>query len=260
MSYTGDRAMIHLIVFIMTKTGKKPRWIWSCFWGIILAIYIGVYIYSACIIFGGLVTYQTEQIYEKYADGLLYTNVDTYKIETTSDLVEIPISEFLEFAQSGDSVQLTVSKISGELIAIQRDGKVLYKVPAVSSAVWIQQPLFLALIGTCIFMLIAVNLKNPKGFVEKLQQEMQILPNQKAFKKTEWHYPLYKSLIRISVRQNNKKQKFWYDADQLGRIENLVKSASPNAELKSERKRNKLRSFTVRDTLNDHTVFTGLFE
>ena len=86
-------------------------------------------------------------------------------------------------------------------------------------------------------MLVAANLKNPKGFVEKLQQELQILPN-KTFKKTEWHYPLYKSLVRISIRQNNKKQKFCYDADQLGQIENLVRSASQNAELQLERKRN----------------------
>ena len=260
MSYAGDHAIIHFITFIMTKTGKKPRWIWNCFLGIILAFWIGVYIYSSCVIFDGLVTYQTEQIYEKYAEGILYTNVDTYKIKTNSDLIEIPISEFLTFAERGTSAQLTVSKISGELVEIQSDGKVLYKVPVVSSAVWIQQPLFLALIGTCIFMLIAVNIKNPKGFVKKMQEEFQILSIQKVFKKTEWHYPLYKSLVRISVRQNNKKQKFWYHADQLEQIENLVRSASQNVELQLERKRNKLRSFTVRDTLNDHMVFTGLFE
>mgnify|MGYP003291095430 CR=1 FL=1 len=40
MSYADDHAIIHLITFIMTKTGKKPRWIWSCFWGIFLAVYI----------------------------------------------------------------------------------------------------------------------------------------------------------------------------------------------------------------------------
>ena len=106
----------------------------------------------------------------------------------------------------------------------------------------------------------AVNIKNPKGFVKKMQEEFQIISIQKVFKKTEWHYPLYKSLVRISVRQNNKKQKFWYNADQLEQIENLIKSASPNAELQSERKRNKIHSFTVTDKLNNHAVFTGFFE
>jgi len=243
----------------MTKTGKKPRWIWSCFWGIILAFWIGLYIYSSCVIFGGLVTYQTEQIYESYQAGYLYTDVNKYEIQTESHLVEIHFSEFLEFAQPGDFLQLTVSKISGELIEIQSDGKVLYKVPVVSSAVWIQQPLFLALIGTCIFMLIAVNIKNPKGFVKKMQEEFQIISIQKVFKKTEWYYPLYKSLVRISVRQNNKKQKFWYNADQLEQIENLIKSASENAELKLETKGNRLVSFTVTDTLNNSVRFKGLF-
>jgi len=174
MSYSGDYAMIHLITFIMTKTGKKPRWVWSCFWGIFLAFYIGLYIYTSCIVFGGLVTYQTEQIYEKYADGILYTNVDSYKIDTTSDRIEIPISKFLTYAERRTSVQLTVSKISGKLYEIQCDGKVLYKVSTAPTAAWAQQPLFLALIGTCIFMLIAVNLKNPKGRLKKLQEEMNI--------------------------------------------------------------------------------------
>ena len=258
MSYAGDHAMIHFITFIMTKTGKKPRWVWNCFWGIFLAIFIGFYIYSSCIVFGGLVTYQTEQIYEKYADGILHTNVDSYKIDTTSDRIEIPISKFLTYAERRTSVQLTVSKISGELYEIQCDGKVLYKVSTAPTVAWAQQPLFLAFIGTCIFMLIAVNLKNPKGFVEKLQQELQILPN-KAFKKTEWHYPLYKSLIRISVRQNGKKSKFWYNTDQLERIEHLVTSSSQNAEMRLKRKKNKTVSFTVLDTLNNHEVFTGFF-
>ena len=258
MIYAGDHAIIHFITFMMTKTGKKPRWVWNCFWGVFLTIFIGFYIYSSCIVFGGLVTYQTEQIYEKYADGILHTNVDSYKIDTTSDLIEIPISKFLTSADRGTSAQFTVSKISGELYEIQYDGKILYKVSTAPTVAWAQQPLFLAFIGTCIFMLIAVNLKNPKGFVEKLQQELQILPN-KAFKKIEWHYPLYKSLIRISVRQNNKKSKFWYHTDQLERIEHLVTSSSKNAELRLKRKKNKTVSFTVLDRLNNHEVFTGFF-
>ena len=174
MSYAGDHAMIRLVVYIMKKTGKKPRWIWNCIWGIFLVFFIGLYIYTSCIIFGGLITYQTEQIYENYESGLLYTNVDTYEISTNSELVEIQISEFLGIAHSGDSIQLTISKISDELFAIQCDGKVLYKVSEVPSAVWIQQPLFLSLIGVLTFMLIAVNVKNPKGFVKKIQLEMNI--------------------------------------------------------------------------------------
>ena len=81
----------------------------------------------------------------------------------------------------------------------------------------------------------------------------------KPFEKTEWHHPLYVSLIDISVRKNNKKLKFWYNIDQLELIENLVNSASENAELKLETKENKIVSFTVVDTLNKHVVFTGLF-
>lgn len=74
-----------------------------------------------------------------------------------------------------------------------------------------------------------------------------------------WIYELYSVLVDISVRQNNKKLKYWYNTDQFEQIEDLVKSASENAELKLETKGNKLVSFKVVDTLNQRVVFTGLF-
>ncbi len=75
----------------------------------------------------------------------------------------------------------------------------------------------------------------------------------------KWKYELYTALVDISARRNNKKHKFWYDTDQLEQIENLVKSASKNAELKLEKNGDKLVSFTVIDTLNNRVAFTGLF-
>jgi hypothetical protein len=65
--------------------------------------------------------------------------------------------------------------------------------------------------------------------------------------------------IATNCFKNNKKLKYWFDTDQLEQIENLVKSASENAELKLETKRNKLVSFKVIDTLYDRVVFKGLF-
>ena len=84
-------------------------------------------------------------------------------------------------------------------------------------------------------------------------------PYRRYHYKTEWHYPLYKSLIRISVRQNNKKTKFWYATEQFEQIEHSIKSASQNAALILKKKKNQLISFTVVDTLNNHEVFTGFF-
>lgn len=75
----------------------------------------------------------------------------------------------------------------------------------------------------------------------------------------KWRYDLYTSLVDIAVRKNNKKLKFWYNIDQLEQIENLVKSASENAELKLETKGNKVVSFAVIDTMNNSVIFAGLF-
>ena len=75
----------------------------------------------------------------------------------------------------------------------------------------------------------------------------------------KWIYELYSVLVDISVRQNNKKLKYWYNIDQFEQIEDLVKSASENAEIKLETKGNKLVSFKVVDILNQCVIFTGLF-
>ena len=79
------------------------------------------------------------------------------------------------------------------------------------------------------------------------------------FHDLEWRFELHELLVGIAVRKNNRKFKFWYETDQLEQIENLVKSASRNAELKLETKGNKIISFKVVDTLNHSVMFTGLF-
>ena len=72
-------------------------------------------------------------------------------------------------------------------------------------------------------------------------------------------YELYSALVDISVRQNNKKHKFWYDIDQLEKIKKIVETASPNAELRLEMKGNKTVSFMVVDKTNNSVIFKGLF-
>lgn len=116
-------------------------------------------------------------------------------------------------------------------------------------------------VATALILLVFVVLfeRQLKEYRRKIEKNTSKTPPSKAFKKIEWYSPLYMSLVDISVRQNNKKNKFWYDIEQLGQIENLVKSASKNAELKLETKGNKIISFTVVDTLNNSVRFTGLF-
>ena len=81
----------------------------------------------------------------------------------------------------------------------------------------------------------------------------------KSPRKNKWHSSLYESLLGLSVRKHYKRNQFWYNAEQLEQIENLVRSASKHAELKLETKENAIVSFTVIDTLNHSVVFTGWF-
>ncbi|MBE6645237.1 MAG: hypothetical protein E7612_07685 [Ruminococcaceae bacterium] len=116
-------------------------------------------------------------------------------------------------------------------------------------------------VATALILLVFVGLfeHQLKEHRRKYARNTAKTPRKKPFKKTAWYHPLYVSLIGISVRQNNKKLKFWYNKNQLEQIETLVKSASPNAELRLETKGNAIISFTVVDTLNNSVRFKGLF-
>lgn len=78
--------------------------------------------------------------------------------------------------------------------------------------------------------------------------------------KDKWKNELYFSLIAISIRQNNKKLKFWYSEAQLEQIEKMVKSASENAGFALETKGDKPVSFSVTDMRNNRVIFTGFFK
>jgi len=110
-----------------------------------------------------------------------------------------------------------------------------------------------------LFVFVVLFERQLKEHRRKIEKNTSKTPPSKAFKEIEWYSPLYMSLVDISVRQNNKKNKFWYDIEQLEQIENLVKSVSENAELKLESKGNKLVSFKVVDIMNQRVIFTGLF-
>ncbi|MBR2907075.1 MAG: hypothetical protein IKC26_03415 [Clostridia bacterium] len=73
-----------------------------------------------------------------------------------------------------------------------------------------------------------------------------------------WRFDLYELLVHLSCK-SNKRDKFWYDIDQLEKIEKIVKSTSKNAELRLEMKGNKTVSFTVVDKTNNSVIFKGLF-
>lgn len=119
--------------------------------------------------------------------------------------------------------------------------------------------LFAFAMALTLLVFVALFERQLKEHRRKIKRNSAKTPRPKPLKKTAWCSSLYTSLIDISIRQNNKKHTFWYDADQLEQIENLVKAASENAELKLETKRNKLVSFKVIDTLYDRVVFKGLF-
>ena len=102
-------------------------------------------------------------------------------------------------------------------------------------------PRAFTLLMTIIFIVFLVLFKRRlEKHRQKIEPNTKKTPRQKPFKKTEWYSPLYNSLVDISVHQNNKKLKFWYNAEQLDEIKGMISNASEYAELKIEEKGERL--------------------
>jgi hypothetical protein len=172
MGNAERNATITIITELLLKNKKKPRLVWNIFFGAMLAFFLILYIYSTVYILGGLSLYEENTRYIKYDEGFLYTEHGEYEIETEE--VDISIDNFIENAKIGDDIKIKVSKLNGELYEIQKNGIVLYQIPLIPIAIWIQQPMFISLMGICIFGLVVTNLKKPKGQLKKLQRELNI--------------------------------------------------------------------------------------
>ena len=95
--------------------------------------------------------------------------------------------------------------------------------------------------------------ESPEGRTKKTRSPYR------SSRKNKWHRLLYESLLDLSVRKHYKRNQFWYNAEQLEQIEDLVRSASQHAELKLEAKDTAIVSFTVIDARDHSVIFTGLF-
>lgn len=152
MGNAERNATIAIITELLLKNKKKTRLVWNIFFGAILAFLLILYIYSTVNILGGLSLYEENTRYIKYDEGFLYTEHGEYEIETEE--VDISIDNFIENAKIGDDIKIKVSKLNGELYEIQKNGIVLYQIPLIPIAIWIQQPMFISFMGICIFGLV----------------------------------------------------------------------------------------------------------
>ena len=146
------------------------------FWNIVFSLFIlfllffaGIFLYR--VLCDHLVR-EEEHVYIGCSDGLLVTEIGTYKI-AHENKQEVNISKLKTTLKHGDKIVLSLSKISGELMEAKHLSSTVYrvKVDQLDAFIILMVIFFLPFLGLSIFMLIVTNIKNPNKKIDSLQRK-----------------------------------------------------------------------------------------
>ena len=150
----------------------RPRYIWNLFLFFLLGVilcFVGIFFYQ---VLEDYICYQTQQIYLDYRNEYLITNSDEFKI-MEKDKQDINVNALIRNVDIGEPIDLTIGTISGELLQVtSQSGQIVYKVSTIQVETIIALlVLVFPIIAILVFLIIAVNVKRPKGPMEKFQRK-----------------------------------------------------------------------------------------
>ena len=152
---------------------KRTRKFWNVFFGIMITASVILMTAPFCLVISERCTYDREEIFVEYKDGVLATSVASYKVVEPGKQ-NVKINNLTKRVEAGDKIELTISKVNGKLIEARHQNEVVYSIEMIPTmpALLFLIVVFLPLIGVMVFLWIVVNLKNPPKKLDKLQGEM----------------------------------------------------------------------------------------
>ncbi len=117
--------------------------------------------------------YVTAEIYSKYENNYLHFNNLKFELPEKSTQ-QIKVDTLLETVPENTEVQLKVAKKSNKLLEVNYNGTVVYKgAVTTKTPIVISFAVCLVVVPFSILMLIATNIKSPKGkFMKKLWRSL----------------------------------------------------------------------------------------
>lgn len=151
---------------------KRSRLFWNVFFSILI---LGVVFAMSCFVYQVVAercTYDSEQIFIEYKNEWLTTDVSSFKIPE-SDKQEIKISNLTKIVNSGETITMTVSSVSGELLEVKFQDDKVYKrqLTPIMPTVVVSIVLVIPMLAFMIFMLVVTNIKHPSKRIDKIQRQ-----------------------------------------------------------------------------------------
>ena len=118
----------------------------------------------------------SKQVYVDYCDGYLVTKNNTYEIAEYENQ-EVKIKELIQTVKPNDEIEVSVSKINGDLIEVNCLEKTVYKKELFSIVSFVIAAIILIIpmLSLCIFFLVVTNIKNPNKRIAKIQSKYLLI-------------------------------------------------------------------------------------
>ena len=151
---------------------KRPRWFWNVFFGILITLIVLSITYGFFQVAAHHFNHSEEHVFVEYKDQYLVTQTNSFVI-VEEEKQDISIGRLLKKVKSGNTIVLTVSDISDELLEVSYLDEVVYRRELSSMTVFIVFCFVLVfpILGFGIFMLVVTNIKNPSKRIDKIQSQ-----------------------------------------------------------------------------------------
>ena len=151
---------------------KRPRWFWNVFLGTLIAIIVITLSCGFIQVASDTFNHREEHIFVEYKENQLITESGSFKV-VEEEKQDVSIRKLIKKVKSGDTVILTISDISGELLEAKYLNDVVYKQKLSSMTVFIVFCFILVfpILGLVVFMLVVTNIKNPSKRIDKIQSQ-----------------------------------------------------------------------------------------
>ena len=132
---------------------------WNLIAGVIALLLVLFYAIELFEVLDERIYYQAEQTFVSYEDKTVVTNSSTYNLAIDES---IRINSVESKLQSGDTITLKISKLTGVLLEISKDDIVVYQGKQASwSAIISNSAIFVVVMALIVAFLYSVNAKNP---------------------------------------------------------------------------------------------------
>ena len=154
-------------------SSKKSTVVYNILWSTVILVAIFAVIMTVISYVSDNNCYETSEIYSKYENNCLYFNDLKFKLPEKSSQ-QIKVDTLLNNVPQNADVQLKIAQNSNKLLEVQYSGTVVYRGTITTKAsVIIASALCLVAVSFSVLMLVATNIKNPKGkFIKKLWRSL----------------------------------------------------------------------------------------